>query len=358
MKDRGVRHDRRVCEYPPVRRESMNHSARELVMSAISKGERGERPPTCTPTSIACHELMDATGVSFPDAHLNSNAMAELALGGHELIGFDTVMPEYSVDQEAAALGADVDWGYRDRMPTVRSLLYEDFSDVIVPDDFLERPAMKVVLDALSILRRNVGENAAVIGKAMGPWTLSYHLAGTENFLLHVGLGEIEKVKKMMRQLMPVTVASVNAQFEAGADIVVVGDHATGDLIGPKQYAELLLPFHQELTPQFNGPTILHVCGNCADRLHYFARAGFDAYHFEWQVDAREAVEKVGNQIALVGNVNNPQTLLLGTPEEAYQQARYAIDSGVDLIGPECAVPLTTPLENMKAIVAAAMEGY
>ena len=28
----------------------------------------------------------------------------------------------------------------------------------------------------------------------------------------------------------------------------------------------------------------------------------------------------------------------------------YTIDCGVDMIGPECAVPLTTPLENLKEI--------
>jgi MtaA/CmuA family methyltransferase len=336
----------------------MTSSAYKLVMSAMFKGKKGQRPPTCTPTSIACHDLMDATGVSFPDAHLNANAMAELALGGHELIGFDTVMPEYSVDQEAAALGAEMDWGGRDRMPTVRNLLYEEFSDVTIPDDFLERPSMKVLLEALTILRRHVGGKAAIIGKAMGPWTQSYHMAGTQNFLLQVGLGEMDKVKKMIRQLMPATIASVNAQFQAGADIVVIGDHATGDLISAETYAEILLPYHKELTQAIDGPTILHVCGNCADRLDLFAQAGFDAYHFEWQVDAKQAVEMVGDRMSLIGNVNNPQTLLLGTPDEVFTQARYAIDAGVDLIGPECAIPLTTPLENLKAIVAAAKEGY
>jgi [methyl-Co(III) methanol-specific corrinoid protein]:coenzyme M methyltransferase len=60
---------------------------------------------------------MDAAGVSFPEAHLDANAMADLALAGHEILGFDTVMPEYSVQQEAAALGCEVDWGNRDRMP-------------------------------------------------------------------------------------------------------------------------------------------------------------------------------------------------------------------------------------------------
>jgi [methyl-Co(III) methanol-specific corrinoid protein]:coenzyme M methyltransferase len=92
--------------------------------------------------------------------------------------------------------------------------------------------------------------------------------------------------------------------------------------------------------------------------LHLFAKSGADAYHFERQVDARKAVEKIGKQVSLVGNVNNPQVLFLGTPEQAYQQARDAIDAGVNIIGPECAIPLATPMENLKAIVAAAREGY
>ncbi len=68
----------------------MKSSSYQLVMSAMFNGRKGDRPPTGTPTSIACHDLMDVTGVSFPQAHLNANAMAELALGGYETIGFDT----------------------------------------------------------------------------------------------------------------------------------------------------------------------------------------------------------------------------------------------------------------------------
>ena len=336
----------------------MKTSSYNLVMSAMFNGRRGERPPVGNPTSIACHGLMDAAGVSFPEAHLDANAMAELALAGHEVLGFDTVMPEFSVQQEGAALGCDVDWGDRDRMPDGKKFPYEDFSDVVVPEDLLEKPSTRVVLDALSILRRHVGGKAAIVGKVMGPWTLSYHMAGTQNFLLHIGMGETKKVTRMLRQLMPVTVAFARAQFQAGADIVVLADHATGNLVGPYHYEELLLPIHQEITSQIEGPLILHVCGNCSDRLELFARSGVDAYHFEWQVDAKMAVETVGKSMSLVGNVNNPEVLYQGTPDDVYKQVRYAVDAGVNIIGPECAIPLSTPLENLKAIVEAAGEGY
>jgi [methyl-Co(III) methanol-specific corrinoid protein]:coenzyme M methyltransferase len=336
----------------------MKSSSYNLIMSAMFNGRKGERPPVGNPTSIVCHGLMDAAGVSFPDAHLDPAAMAELALAGHEILGFDTVMPEYSVQQEGAALGCDVDWGDRDRMPDAKNFPFEDFADVIVPHNLLEKPSTKVVLDALSILRRHVGGKVAIVGKVMGPWTLSYHMAGTQNFLLQIGMGETEKVTKMLRQLMPVTVAFARAQFQAGADIVVLADHATGNLVGPYHYEELLLPIHQEITSQIEGPLILHVCGNCSDRLKLFARSGVDAYHFEWQVDAKTAVETVGSSMSLVGNVNNPEVLYQGTPDDVYQQVRYAVDAGVNIIAPECAIPLSTPLENLKAIVEAAGEGY
>ncbi len=62
----------------------MKPSSYNLVMSAMYNGRKGDRPPVGNPTSIVCHGLMDAAGVSFPDAHLDANAMADLALAGHE----------------------------------------------------------------------------------------------------------------------------------------------------------------------------------------------------------------------------------------------------------------------------------
>lgn len=336
----------------------MKSTSHNLIMSALYNGRKGTRPPAGNPTSIVCHGLMDAAGISFPEAHLDANAMADLALAGHEIVGFDTVMPEYSVHQESAALGCDVDWGDRDTMPDSKTFPHTDFSDVRIPENILEKPSMRVVLEALSILRRTVGDRVAIVGKVMGPWTLSYHMAGTQNFLLQIGMGEKERVVKMMRQLMPVTIAFARAQFQAGADVVVLADHVTGDLAGPYHYQELLLPIHKEITSQVGGPLILHVCGNCNDRLELFAEAGFEAYHFEWQMDAKAVVRRVGHLMSLVGCINNPQVLYQGTPDDAYEQARYAIEAGVNIIGPECAIPLATPLENLKAVVAAVREGY
>ena len=156
---------------------------------------------------------------------------------------------------------------------------------------------------------------------------------------------------------MPVTIAFINAQFAAGADIVVMADHATRNLVGPYHYEQYLLPIHQEITSQVGGPMILHVCGNCSDRLELFARPALTPIISSGRGFARGRA-RIGDQVSLAGNINNLKRHLQGTPEDVYKQARYAIEAGVHLIGPECAIPSATPLENLRAIVEAARAGY
>lgn len=335
-------------------------SPRVRVLSALHRGPRRDRPPVANPTSIACVELMEKTGVHFPQAHLDARAMAELAAAGHDVLGFDAVMPEFSVQQEAAALGCEMDWGSPTMMPDAVTHPARDLAEPVVPDDLdalLESPPLRVVLDAIALLRKAYGDRVAILGKVMGPWTISYHLAGTQDFLLWT-ITEPDRVRRFLDKLQHVTVAFANAQLRAGADALTLADHATGDLVSPRTYERFLQPVHRAMLSGIGGPTILHVCGNCADRLTLFADAGFDAYHFEWQVDARMAVETVGDRLSLVGNVSTPDALFRGTPADVHRQVRYGVAAGVRVLAPECAVALQTPLANLRAIVEAAREGY
>jgi uroporphyrinogen-III decarboxylase len=46
--------------------------------------------------------------------------------------------------------------------------------------------------------------------------------------------------------------------------------------------------------------------------MDYIAQTGMAAFHFDSKNDAARAMAIVRNRIALVGNVNNPVTLLVG----------------------------------------------
>jgi [methyl-Co(III) methanol-specific corrinoid protein]:coenzyme M methyltransferase len=118
-------------------------------------------------------------------------------------------------------------------------------------------------------------------------------------------------------------------------------------------YRNFLLPYHKELTQRIGGPTVLHICGKTLDRMEAICESGFDCFHFDSKVDAKDAVKVIAGKISLMGNLNNPEVLLNGTPDQVAVQAQYAIEAGVQVIGPECAIPLRVRLENLKAIASA-----
>ena len=337
--------------------EKPDLTLRRRFLANLMGGRKGKRISVSNPTSIACVELINKIGVHFPEAHLDAGQMAELAAAGYEVLGFDTVMPEFSVQQEAAALGCEVNWGSDDMMPEVLTHPVKEASDVVIPDNLLEKPSLRVVLDAISILRREYGDRVAIIGKVMGPWTICYHTVGVEDFLIMTRL-DPDGVRALLDAYIPVTVAFANAQLQAGADVVTLPDHATGNMVSPKDYGQFLVPVHRKMLAQIGGPTILHVCGKCVDRIPLIITEGYDAWHFEWVNDPRKTVELARGEISLLGGINTFDCLLRGTPEDVYRQARYNVEAGVDSIGPECAIALETPIANLQAIVAAAEEGY
>ncbi|SMB99062.1 [methyl-Co(III) methanol-specific corrinoid protein]:coenzyme M methyltransferase [Thermanaeromonas toyohensis ToBE] len=327
---------------------------KERFLRALYR-QRVDRIPVGNPTSVATVESMEACGAYFPEVHLDPEKMARLAATGYELLGFDTIAPYFSVVQEVAAFGLKINWGTLDTMPDVLENPFGDPEEIKVPTDFLDRPPVRTVLKALKILKREYGDYVCLIGKVMGPWTLSYHLHGVQNFLIKTIL-EPDKVHRFLARLKEVSVMFANAQLKAGADVITVADHATGDLVSGTCYRDFLLPVHQEITRQIEGPTILHICGNTIDRLEYVVLAGFSGFHFDSKVNPRRAHEIVAGRISLIGNVNNPVTLLEGTPEDVRREVFAICEAGIEIIAPECAVPLRTPNTNLKAIVEAVVE--
>ena len=92
---------------------------RDIFMAALRR-ERTPRPATGSATSVVTVDLMEAVGVYFPEVHNDAAMMADLAAAGHTVLGFDNVMPLFSVWHESSAMGCEVDWGERDRMPPLR----------------------------------------------------------------------------------------------------------------------------------------------------------------------------------------------------------------------------------------------
>ena len=325
-------------------------SPRERVLAALARRPT-DRPALGSPTSIVVAELMDIAGAGFPEAHRDAELMARLAATAHTELRHDILMPYFSVQHEAAALGCRVEWGRRDLMPDSRDHPWKSAEDIAIPADFLDRPPCRVVCQAIGLLRKRFPD-VAVFGKVFGPWTLAYHMFGTEDFLV-MTLLDPPQVHAILAGLKEVTVAFARAQFEAGADALTLGDHATGDLCSPEAYRDFLMPIHAEFVQRIEGPLVLHICGNTASRLDYICRTGVAAFHIDTKVPCRTAREIVRDRLALVGGVNDPQTLCFAAPEDVRRELVEALAARFEIIGPECAVPLNAPLAQLRALTEA-----
>ena len=324
--------------------------------TAALTGQPVDRPCAASITSVANFELMDLVGPHFPEANTEPEPMAELAASAHDLMGFDSVMPVFGIAQEATAIGCTVDFSDPDNMPTPQFAPWADRDADIrlpdgFPDSFFEDKYVKCALDAIRLLKSHFGDKVMILGKVMGPWTLSYHAYNVQEFLMDT-IADPDRVRKSLDTLSEVPILFAKAQLEAGADAIVWADHATGDLIRNTMYRDFLLWRHQELVPQVPAPVILHCCGRSLDRIEYFRETPFAMYHFESANDPEKMVSGAEDKIRLAGNINNPQLLMQKTPADVRTEVQRVIDAGVDIIAPECAVPLQTPVENLKTIVA------
>ncbi|MDY0166118.1 MAG: uroporphyrinogen decarboxylase family protein [Thermoguttaceae bacterium] len=324
-------------------------SPREIFLAKL-RGESSTRAAVGSATSIVTSDLMDEVGAWFPEAHLDAEPMARLAAAGHTLLGFDNVMPLFSVWHESAALGCPVNWGTRTRMPDCRDRLCGDIGELpVIPPGLLKHPGCAVPLEAIGRLRRELGETAAVVGKVFGPWTLGYHVYGVDRFLMAT-IDKPDSLRRAMRCLMEVSVRFGVAQIEAGADAITLADHATRDLCSPANYRDFLLEMHRELHERLPCPLILHICGDTSDRIPYIATTGIECFHFDSKVPTVTASKLAGDRLALMGGTSNFRVVREGTPELIAADVAEKAAHRIDIIGPECAVPLDAPWRNLRLL--------
>ena len=333
-------------------------TSRQRVLAAL-KRQPVDRTPVCNPTSVATVELMDLTDAHFPDANRNPEKMADLAATSYTELGFDTIMPVFTIIQESSALGCRIQWESKDNWPTVKMSdpIWREPEDIKIPANLLTHPDTKCVLDAIKILRKRFGDEVAIIGKTMGPWSLGYHAMGVEPFLL-MSLDDPDKTKRCLEKFKESTILFGQAQIEAGADALTLPDHATGDLVSGEYYRRYLRDMHIEFAQAFDAPLILHICGKTVDRMEYIAQTGMAAFHYDSKNDPCESMNICQHRISLVGNINNPETLYSKGPEEVRQEVLKNLDARVQLVGPECAIPLQTSIENLKEIPLAVKQWH
>ena len=311
-----------------------------------------DRPPVTGLMTAVTVEMMDIVGVKWPEAHHDPEMMARLAAAAHETCGLESMKLPFDMTVEAGALGAEIDYGTKEKLPQVKEPLYREPEELAVGENFMEQGRVPVVLEAIRMAREGYGERIPVVSSIVGPFTLSAMLFGFEN-LFYWMLVEPEKYVIALKKVTDLCIAYAKEQLEAGSHVVQAGEaSSSGDLISSEQYGKFVAPFQKELCHVFESPLVVHICGNSTGHLKYVAETGMNGISFDQKTDMAEAVKQLKGKVALIGYV--PTSLLLnGTPEEVYLLSKECIKAGVDVLNAGCAWPAEIPNENVKAMVRA-----
>lgn len=335
-------------------------TSKERVMNAITGGDLDRVPCICPGgmMNMIVAELMDVSGVKWPEAHTDSKLMAKLAAAIHENEIFDNVGVPFCMTVEAEAMGAEVYLG--DKLTEPRVIEYPlksvDGWQGLKNIDFTQGRA-KIVLEAISHLK-DMNMDTTIVGNLTGPVSLAASLVDASEYYKDLRR-KGQDAHKLMNFVTDNLIAFGKEQIKAGANVIAISDPSgTGEILGPKLFGEFALPYInrivRELKPLCNGGVIVHICGRLRPIYRVLNDLESNVLSFDSITSISEVKENVKNKI-LMGNVS---TLALqeGTKDSLRNNCRFCIDSGVSILSPACGLGTKTKIDNIKTLMEISKE--
>jgi len=207
-----------------------------------------------------------------------------------------------------------------------------DVARLSVPD---MGSSLRYVMDAVSLIRRELDGSVPLIGFSGSPWTLACYMVeggGSANFARIKGLAldDPATLHRLLSINTDAVIAYLAAQRAAGAQVLQVFD-TWGGVLSPAMYREFSLPYLVRIAKELERgpadtrtPLILFGKGN-APYLEELAASGCEGLGVDWTVSLEDAARRTHGQVALQGNLD-PATLY-AQPEAVRAQVRAALDS-------------------------------
>ncbi|WP_026376681.1 uroporphyrinogen decarboxylase [Aestuariibacter salexigens] len=186
------------------------------------------------------------------------------------------------------------------------------------------------VMNAVRTIRRELKGSVPLIGFSGSPWTLATYMieGGSSKAFTKIkkmAFAEPAALHSLLDKLADAVVLYLNAQIAAGAQSVMVFD-TWGGVLSPRDYKLFSLQYMHKivdgLTRENEGrrvPVTLFT-KNGGMWLEAIADTGCDAVGLDWTIDIAEARARIGNKVALQGNMD--PSMLYAQPERIEQEVQ------------------------------------
>jgi uroporphyrinogen decarboxylase len=311
----------------------------------------------------ACREA----GIPVSAYRANAKDIVRAHLEALEKYHYDCIILDTDTTMEAEAMGARSECSGDETgkivEPAIKSLNEVNRLAVVDPERDGRIPAL---LEAVQLLADKIGEEIAIRGNAdAGPFSLACMIRGIDNFFMDLmddpdspAIGELLEVCYQSH------LAVHRALIKAGAHFTSFGDSLSSpDLVSRKIYDRFAFPYEDRLVKTLAAEgvhTVVHICGDTTKILNSMAKLDYCSFELDYKTDAKRAKEIAGIGHVLWGNIDPSGVLTLGTPDQVRKRTRELIalwkPGGKFILNSGCAMPATTPPENIRAFIETAHE--
>jgi len=292
--------------------------------------------------------------VSFLELCKNSDLAAEVSLQPYRVLGVDAVIFFSDILIPVEAMGLEV--ALTDKGPELANPIRQrsDIDQLRIPD-----PATEVAFvgSIIKKLRQELQNEVPLIGFAGAPWTLASYMiegGGSKNFaeIKTLAYREPQVLHALLDKLASTVSSYLLFQIESGAQVIQLFDTWAGEL-NRSDYEEFALPYTQRIFQAIGTrvPRILYLNG-CSAILESMADSGADVISIDWRISIADAKQRVGDRVALQGNLD--PCVLLGPEDRIFAKTKEILDQAgpaghILNLGHGILPP--TPVENARAFI-------
>jgi [methyl-Co(III) methanol-specific corrinoid protein]:coenzyme M methyltransferase len=330
---------------------------RQQILDLLS-GKKVDSPPAFSGLIHVTAEGLQSEGLVFHQVHKDARKMAKAAASAFKLSGLPSAALPLDMYVEAEALGAEIN--FREDMefefPLVRKAAFKSVKEIAAETaktaEVLKKGRIKLVCDAIRLLKEDVGSDAVISGVIPGPYTLL--LLAVEAGRMFVEMKKEPAAVTEALDYLSSLLAQVGVDYrDAGADFITVHDMGGSPaFIGPDKYERFALPAEKRLLEMLPKPRVLSVCGNVTPSLALLAQAGADAVSIDQTVELAAARMALKDTL-LFGSLDPVATLYRGDEAGVAESVVRAKRAGVDAVWPGCDLIVQTPIQNLKAMKSA-----
>ncbi|MCD6039036.1 MAG: uroporphyrinogen decarboxylase [Gammaproteobacteria bacterium] len=187
----------------------------------------------------------------------------------------------------------------------------KDIQNLAIPDPDI---SLRYVLDAIRLITRELAGKVPLIGFCGSPWTLAtYMIEGGANKsfpLIQKMLQEQpQALHQLLHKLAEAVALHLDAQIKSGAQVVMIFD-TWGGMLNTADYQAYSLHYIRQIIRELGVknaaspvPVVLFTKAG-GQWLELMAESQCDVIAVDWLVNLKDARQRVGNKIALQGNLN------------------------------------------------------